>query len=90
MKKSFILICLMLFLPTFAWAADECCFQGPGKCVEINFAHEKEICNRAPGNVVLDSACKDAPECQLSEEPPASPKTINGSQSGKETTGKTY
>jgi hypothetical protein len=83
MKKKLFLVFLMLFSPALALAADECCFHGPGKCTEINFADERATCERTQGNVVLDYACKEAPECQLSEEPPARPKSTSGSQTGK-------
>jgi hypothetical protein len=83
MKKTLFLVCLMLAWPALAPASEECCFQGPGKCTEINFAHEKEICLRKAGSMVLDSSCKEAPECQLSEEPPAKQKSGPGTQSGK-------
>lgn len=84
MKKAFFLVCLLLAYPVMAPAEDECCFQGPGKCVEINSAHDKEICGSTAGYLVLDSACKEAPECMLSEEPPAKQNPVRGAQHGKE------
>jgi hypothetical protein len=75
MKKAIFLFCLMLLYPGFALADDECCFQGPGKCFEINSPQDREKCEKSATNVVLDDACKEAPECQLSEEPPANSKS---------------
>ena len=84
MKKAFFLVCLLLSYPVIVQAEDECCFHGPGKCIEINSAHERETCERTAGYMVLDTACKEAPECQLSEEPPAKPKSARDAQHGKE------
>ncbi len=61
---------LLLLLPGIAFAADQCCFKGPGKCSVINSESDKTACEKLPFFVVLESSCHDASECMLSEEEP--------------------
>ncbi len=68
--KAFLAI--FMLLPCVALAADECCFKGPGQCSTINSESDRLACEKLPFFVILDSACKEAPECMLSEEEPAS------------------
>lgn len=82
MKIALFFLCLMLFCPAFAPADDECCFQGPGKCFEINSDNDREKCEKSEKYVLLDSSCKEAPECQLSDEPPVRSKAASGARSG--------
>jgi len=63
------LLALLLFFPTLA-LADECCFKGPGQCAPINSDSEKQACEQLPFFIIVDSSCKEAPECILSEEEP--------------------
>ena len=64
------ILAVLLLFPALALAADECCFKGPGKCSAVNSESEKLACEKLPFFVVLDSACREAPECMLSEEDP--------------------
>ncbi len=66
--KAFLAI--LLFLPALALAADECCFKGPGQCSTINSESDRAACEKLPFFVILDSSCKEASECMLSEEEP--------------------
>lgn len=72
MKVSLLL--LLLLFPAVSMASDECCFKGPGVCSEIKTDADREACNNLPATVVLDSSCKEAPECHISDEPPQRPR----------------
>ncbi len=72
--KTLFLLLLLSSLPVSAFAADECCFRSPGVCSDISSPLEKNDCERNSGTVVLDSSCKESPECHLSEEPKQKPK----------------
>lgn len=72
MRIPVLFLLLFLLFPSIS-VAEECCFKDPGVCSEITSFRDREACEGLRGGVVLDSSCKEAPECHISPEPPGMP-----------------